>query len=142
MTPHIAKTIDLLVVDDKVADYQILAAEIREADFVWQQANDGHRALQVASGNKVRLWISNMQLPDMSGIELLQLIRAKRPAAAIYLVSDHYSADEERQARAAGAAGYLCKPADQTWFDLCQTTLARITVRAGPHARANPSGVT
>ena len=142
MSPPTLNHIDLLVVDSESKDYRKLSIEALEAELVWHHADDGHQALQIASGKHVSLWFSNMQLADMSGIELLRLIKSVRPAVPFYLVSNHYSADEERKARAAGAAGYLSKPADHTWFEICRTTLARIKVRAGPSRRVNASRVS
>ncbi len=132
MPPHIATEIDLLVVDSEAKDYHKLSKELDAADVPLVHANDGHHALCLASGKTVRLWISNMQLPDMSGIDLLKIVRAKRPMTPFYLVSNNYSVELERQARAAGAAGYLHKPADHTWFEICCSTLARLGARASP----------
>lgn len=141
MSPRIAKkNLDLLVVDSKAEDYRDLSNEVQDANLNWKHANDGHHALQLSSGKNIRLWFSNMQLPDMSGIELLEIVRAKRPATLFYLVSDEYSAEEERQARAAGAAGYLSKPADHTWLEICCSTLARMRARASPQSRKDALG--
>ncbi len=141
MSPRIAKKhIDLLVVDREAKDYRELSGEALDANLIWKHVHDGHQALHISSGKNVRLWISNMQLPDMSGIELLEIVRAKRPETPFYLVSDDYSAEQERLARAAGAAGYLSKPADHTWFEICRSTLARMRARASPVSAADLSG--
>lgn len=139
MSPHMPKHIDLLVVDSEVEDYRKITAEFAEADITLQLVTDGHHALQVASGKDVRLWISNMYLPDMSGIELLRITRVKRQSTPFYLVSNDYSPEEERKARAAGAAGYLTKPADSTWFEICRSTLVHLRARASPPPKEKPS---
>lgn len=117
--------LDLLIVDGNLKQYPRLTATAKEAGWEVAYAEDGHQALQLVSARPARLWVANLVLPDMSGIDLLRLIKAKRPSTPFYLVSDTYSAADELAARAAGAAGYLCKPVSLAWFELCRAALAR-----------------
>ncbi len=117
--------LDLLIVDGNLTQYPWLAAAAKEAGWEVAHAADGHQALQLVSAKPARLWVANLVLPDMSGIDLLRLIKAKRPTTPFYLVSDTYSAADELATRAAGAAGYLCKPVSLAWLELCRATLAR-----------------
>ncbi len=132
MIVNISECVDLMVVDAEEETYRPLLQALVAAGLNYQQAYDGHQALQIAAGSSARLWITNLHLPDMSGIELLQIVKATRPRTLFYLVSDQYSAQDEILARSTGAAGYLSKPANRNWLELCQTTLSRSSVRAGP----------
>jgi DNA-binding response OmpR family regulator len=122
---HTTQQLDLLVVDGNRMQYPTLVLAAKETGLEIAHAFDGHHALQVVATQPARLWIANMTLPDMTGIELLRLIKAKRPATPFYLVSDHYSAEEELAARAAGATGYLSKPVNLAWLELCRAALSR-----------------
>lgn len=125
MRLHATQQLDLLIVDDNRTQYPKLMKAAKEVGLDFAHAYDGHEALQLISLRPPRLWVVNMSLPDMTGIELLRLIKAKRPTTPFYLVSDSYSADDELAARAAGASGYLSKPVTLTWLELCRATLAR-----------------
>jgi CheY-like chemotaxis protein len=102
------EAVDILVVDPRVEHYHAFSAAMSELGISYQSARDGHQALQFAARKPGRIWLANLQLPDMTGIELLRLVRAKRPTTPFYLVSDFYSPEDERQARAAGAAEGCC----------------------------------
>ena len=52
----------------------------------------------------------------MTGLELMALVRERRPAAAFYLVGEVYSAQDEVAARLAGATVYACKPPARSWL--------------------------
>jgi CheY-like chemotaxis protein len=126
------EAVDILVVDPRVEHYHAFSAAMSELGISYQSARDGHQALQFAARKPGRIWLANLQLPDMTGIELLRLVRAKRPTTPFYLVSDFYSPEDERQARAAGAAGYFSKPVNLSWLEHCRGMLSRQAVRAGP----------
>lgn len=117
--------LDLLVVDDEDAHYASLVAIAKESGLHMSVAADGHSALQLASKRPPHVWMANLALADMSGVELLQLVRARRPATPFYLISNRYSADDELAARTAGATGFLCKPANASWLEFCRAALAR-----------------
>lgn len=120
--------LDLLVVDDG-SQYGSLVNAAKESGLHMSVAPDGHTALQLASKRPPRVWMANFALPDMSGVELLQVVRARRPAAPFYLISNRYSADDELSVRTAGATGYLCKPVNTTWLEFCRAALARQPAR-------------
>jgi DNA-binding response OmpR family regulator len=129
--------IDLIVVDDDQVSYQGFAAAVAEAGLQWIQAVDGHQALEITIAKPTKLWLANLRLPDMSGIELLNLVKAIRAGTPFYLLSDVYSVEDEKAARAAGAAGYFSKPVDTMWVDICAAALASQSVRASPQQPAH-----
>ncbi len=134
MRLHSTQQLDLLIVDGNRTQYPTLMKAAKEAGLEFSHAYDGHEALQLVSRRPPRLWVVNMSLPDMTGIELLRLIKAKRPTTPFYLVSDSYSAEDELAARASGATGYLSKPVTLTWLELCRATLARQAPTNAHHA--------
>jgi DNA-binding response OmpR family regulator len=121
--------LDLLVVDDD-SHYASLTAAAKESGLHVSVVADGHAALQLASKRPPRVWMANLALADMSGVELMHLIRARRPATPFYLISNRYSADDELTVRTAGATGYLCKPVNSTWLEFCRAALARQPAQA------------
>lgn len=80
----------------------------------------GGAALQFSSVEPIALWLINIHLPDMSGLELYRMLHTRHPTARFVLVGDVYRAEDERQTRTWGAAGYLCKPPQPWWLEPLQ----------------------
>ncbi|HEX6961043.1 MAG TPA: response regulator [Lacipirellula sp.] len=115
------------MVDLNVDDYQPLLASTPLRLFA-----TGDAALRVYEPHVPSLWMINVQLPDMSGIGLLTLIRARRRREIIYLIGDEYRLEDELAARSAGATAYMCKPVCTGWL-ACHTPRCRSpAIRAGP----------
>lgn len=100
----------ILVIDDEpsVADAIRLILE-----------DQGHRVLVTASGVRglslardggVRLVITDLRLPDLSGLELLRALRAERPRLPVVLITSYATPDLCEEARRAGAKAVLPKP--------------------------------
>lgn len=109
-------TLDVLIVDPKPGDYAQLAATLVEEPFVFRYLSTADEALRVLPGSGMALWLINTRLPDMSGFELYELLRARHDGAPIYLIGDEYTVQEELRSRACGAALYMCKPPDAAWL--------------------------
>jgi CheY-like chemotaxis protein len=58
------------------------------------------------------LILADINMPGMSGLELLQRIKAGFPHLIVFMITAYGDADNYRQAMQQGAAGYLTKPID------------------------------
>jgi DNA-binding response OmpR family regulator len=112
---------DLVVVDAKLQDYEPLLSELSTLELRVRLFATAEDALQITGARGAMLWLINVQLPDMSGIGLLALIRRRLPHSRIVIASDVYSADDELAARCAGATAYVCKPPSMAWLNAYQT---------------------
>ena len=83
----------------------------------WQFLACGRDALRLAQAQNVDLWVIHLVLPDMSGLELCELLKTRLSRPVIYLVGEHYCAEDERAARTRGAALFGCKPVEPWWFE-------------------------
>ena len=106
----------LVVVDAKPGDYEPLVAALGRDAVRVHLFSTGEDALRSAETRRVKVWMVNVWLPDMSGIGLLKFIRRRLRRSAVFLVGDVYSADDELAARTAGATAYVCKPPSVTWL--------------------------
>jgi DNA-binding response OmpR family regulator len=108
----------VVVVDPCPADYTLIAAKVgkRQRDTTWEFLASGREALRAARTRRVDLWIVNLSLPDISGLDLCRMLR-ERYAADLFVVADQYRAEDERAARVCGVSVFLCKPVDRHWFD-------------------------
>ena len=128
--------VSILAVDDEVdvADLfrQHFRREVRQGQYVLHFACSGEDALgQLAKGIEPRLIVilSDINMPGMDGLALLQEIKERRPDLPVIMVTAY--GDEERRQRASefGAAEFITKPVD---FEFLKAQLRQL---AGPSAR-------
>ena len=115
---------NVLVVDDS-APARLL---IRQAVVEWglrggrrievTEAADGFEALRLLPRRRFDLVLTDVNMPTLSGLELIRMIRARpeQLGLPIVAISTEREADDARRARQAGANGYLGKPFDPETF--------------------------
>jgi DNA-binding response OmpR family regulator len=118
----------VVVADTQLEDYGPLVVELSDRGVRVGLFSTGEEAQRAAGGNAATVWLVNLQLPDMSGIGLLKLVRRRLPRASVILVGDEYSADDELAARTAGATAYVCKPPSAAWLEAHQPRSAPRTI--------------
>ena len=106
----------LCVVDTRPSEAQAWESWAADQGLQVRYFASSGEALRFGRLHDVRQWVVNASLPGISGIELCQMLRQERRATAVYVLTDCYSAAEERAARIAGATMYLCRPPDRTWL--------------------------
>jgi two-component system cell cycle response regulator DivK len=126
----------ILIVEDNALNIKLfcdlLAAHGHEPEAV----TDSRIALDAVRNFRPDLVITDIQLPHVSGLELIQMIRSDKKLAAIPIMAvTAYSAqgDEER-IRAAGAQAYVTKPISVVRF---AQTVNEVLEAAGDSQRAN-----
>jgi CheY-like chemotaxis protein len=108
----------ILVVDDEpdVADLfrQQFRREIRSARFAMEFAQSAAEALEIAAARDPRLILilSDINMPGMSGLELLPRARRARPDVPVIMITAYGDADTRRKAIEGGASGLFTKPID------------------------------
>ena len=109
----------ILVVDDEpdVADLfrQQFRREIRSARFAMEFAQSAPEALKVVEtveDASLILILSDINMPGMSGLEMLPMVRAERPDVPVIMITAYGDAETRRKAIERGAMGLLTKPID------------------------------
>ncbi|MCE9547823.1 MAG: response regulator [Planctomycetia bacterium] len=110
------KSTTICVVDAAPGDYSSLCDAVPLHEGRMQFVPSGRAALRIDPKLDPDLWIINLRLPDMSGLDLYPMIRARFPDVPIYLVADEYSTSDEVLARSSGATMYFCKPLQGEWL--------------------------
>jgi CheY-like chemotaxis protein len=105
------------VVDPQAGDYRAVLDTPLGTELRWQFLSCGRDALRLSQAEEVDLWVVHLSLPDMSGLELCELLKTRLCRPVIYAVSDEYCAEDERAARARGASLFGCKPVQACWFE-------------------------
>ena len=109
----------ILVVDDEpdVADLfrQQFRRDVRANRFALDFALSGEEALgKVARADEADLILilSDINMPGMSGLEMLPKVRAERPDVPVIMITAYGDAETRRKAIERGAVGLLTKPID------------------------------
>ncbi len=101
-----------MIVDDSASIRQVLALTLKGAGFDVIDAVDGIDALKKLDGVKIHLLITDVNMPNMDGITLVQEVK-KLPAYKFtpMMMLTTEASDEKKQAgRAAGAKAWVVKP--------------------------------
>ena len=83
----------ILVVDDEQAVCETMAMILRSRGYVVHTANNGSDALRRLENMRLDLVISELDMPGMSGFELISAIRSCFPSMPIVAMSGAYTAD-------------------------------------------------
>lgn len=103
-------SLEVLIVDDEPAIRQVLAAHVGKAGYSVSQASNGITALERLSKGDVDVAICDIQMPDISGIELLRRARAAGIDTSFIMMTAYASVDTAIEAIKTGAADYMIKP--------------------------------
>ena len=101
----------VLVVEDDEKMRELMQNVLGEAGYSVEAVANGLRALSVLAENEPPdLVISDIEMPGMSGIDLLRTLKAIAPTLPVVLMSGLYETDLGLDALRSGAADYLYKP--------------------------------
>ena len=102
----------ILIVDDEKNYPLILGAVLEEEGFEILSANSGHEALEILESSDVDLVLTDMKMPLMDGIELLENIKELDPDLPVIMMTAHGTVDKAVEAMQKGAYSYILKPFD------------------------------
>jgi two-component system chemotaxis response regulator CheY len=105
-----AKTI--ITVDDAATMRKLIGFTLRGAGHEVLEAEDGMRALALLTSRDVDLVVTDINMPNMNGIELTRKLRAlpRHRSTPILVVTTESEMAVKTQAKAAGATGWIVKP--------------------------------
>jgi two-component system chemotaxis response regulator CheY len=112
--------LELLIVDDSAAIRKILLRVLQQTELPLGQvfeAADGLQALKILKEHRVGLVLSDINMPNMDGLELLRTLRASVEwrSLPVIMITTEGSASKVAEAVELGATSYVRKPftADQ-----------------------------
>jgi EAL domain-containing protein (putative c-di-GMP-specific phosphodiesterase class I) len=104
----------VLIVDDEPAIRRAVARVAESAGFQTLEAQDGREALAHLDAVEVDAIVSDIEMPVMGGIELLQTIAMQSSDVPVVLLTGHPTIQTATQAVSRGAFEYVLKPFDPT----------------------------
>jgi two-component system NtrC family sensor kinase len=105
----------ILVVDDSLQMREFLSKTVLEAEsYVVAIARNGQEGLESAVANKPALIITDLAMPEMDGLQMLEALRARGLSMPAILMTAEGSEDIAVRALRAGVMDYFVKPFDVT----------------------------
>jgi two-component system, NtrC family, response regulator PilR len=113
---------NLLIVDDELGMRQFLTHLFKRDGHVVRVAANGREAMALLRQQPADILISDVKMPDMSGIDLLRAARELRPEIEVIMMTAFANVDTAREAFLLGAFDFIQKPFDN---DLVKEIIAR-----------------
>ena len=123
-------TVSILVVDDEPDVVELFKRrfrrELRRGDYVMRFAASGEAALEALAQDlepAVMLILSDINMPGMSGIALLNETKRRWPTLPVAMITAYGDEESQRRAIEAGASDFLTKPLD---FDALKSKIGEM----------------
>lgn len=100
----------LLIIDDDDSLRRVMEFQLTQAGHQVEVAADGPAGLELFRSRQPALVISDVQMPTMSGYEVLETIKAERPETLVIMVTAFATVEKAVEAMKKGAHDYLTKP--------------------------------
>jgi putative two-component system response regulator len=108
------RTDKILVVDDEPSVGQVMCDFLEMGGYRSAFATSAEDALSKLSDEPFSLVLSDIQMPGMSGMDLLEIVKEKYPQTAVMIVTGLGDREIASRALRLGAYGYIIKPLDMT----------------------------
>ena len=102
----------IVTVDDSASVRQMVSLTLKDAGYNVIECCDGKDALSKISGTTVQMVVTDLNMPNMNGLDLILALRAKpefKFTPIVFLTTESQS-EKKQAAKAAGATGWIVKP--------------------------------
>jgi two-component system alkaline phosphatase synthesis response regulator PhoP len=100
---------NILIVDDEPAVTDLLAYNLRKANYRVQVASDGHQAVELAQKSQPDLILLDVMIPEMDGLDVCRELR-KTSTTPIIMITARGEEVDRIVGLELGADDYVCKP--------------------------------
>ena len=102
----------IMTADDSASMREMINFTLKNADYRVIEAVDGKDALQKIAGAEVHMLITDLNMPNLDGIELIRQVRAlpQFKYIPIIMLTTESTDDKKQAGKAAGASGWIVKP--------------------------------
>src|ERR1700730_10690340 len=102
--------LSLLIIDDNPGSLEMLSSALAQPDLEILTASDPEDGLDLVHSRHPQIVLTDLIMPHMSGMEVLDRIMEFDPATEVILMTAHYSTESAVEAIKKGASDYLNKP--------------------------------
>ena len=106
----------LVIVDPRLDDYRELVEPARKHLLRLTLTTTGSNALRLVPSFADAMWLLNPQLPDMNGLDLLEMLHSVQSSLRAVVVDNQYDSQREQWALELRAVQYVCKPLHLSWL--------------------------
>lgn len=101
-----------LTVDDSKTMRDMVSFTLKNVGYSVLEAEDGAKAMQVIDGNKIDVIITDLNMPNMNGLDLIRSVRKNSSYATtpILMLTTEGDATKKVEGKEAGATGWIVKP--------------------------------
>jgi two-component system, NtrC family, response regulator AtoC len=100
----------ILVVDDEKLVRDFIVETLKRKNYDVEAAENGQKALGLLKDRSFDLVITDMKMPDLTGIDLLKKIKETAPETLVIIITAYGSVENAVEAMRLGAFNYLIKP--------------------------------
>lgn len=100
----------VLLVEDHADTLRLMSRLLRRQGYSVHEATNCAEALALAERERCNVLISDVELPDCTGLELMRELRARDSGIRGVAVSGHTGPERVREAKAAGFERHVAKP--------------------------------
>ena len=106
----------LLVIDDDPGLSEVIELLLEREGYAVHRTSTVKRGVELAATGEFELVVTDLRLPDATGLEAIAAIRAGRPELPIIMITSYSSMESAIAALRAGAADYIIKPFNNDEF--------------------------
>ncbi|MBN2568543.1 MAG: sigma-54-dependent Fis family transcriptional regulator [Deltaproteobacteria bacterium] len=103
----------ILIVDDELNMLLVLETMLRKEGYEVVTASDGLEALEIMENEDVAVVVTDLKMPKLDGLELLERIVTEYPAIPVIIITAHGTITTAVKALKQGAFDYITKPFEQ-----------------------------
>jgi two-component system, chemotaxis family, chemotaxis protein CheY len=102
----------ILAVDDSKTMREMVSFTLKNAGYELIEAEDGKHAISVLAGQKIDLVITDLNMPNMNGFDLIRNLRSNPlyKFTPILMLTTEADGAKKEEGKAAGATGWIVKP--------------------------------
>ncbi|ORE86096.1 response regulator GlrR [Oceanococcus atlanticus] len=126
----------ILLVDDDEKLRRVLSMRLESLGYAVDAVASGEQALDALNNLEPALVLTDLRMPGLDGIELLERIQVLRPGLPVILITAHGDIPDAVRATQAGAVDFLSKPVDPQQLEESLARHARQTTTATNEAWA------
>jgi two-component system chemotaxis response regulator CheY len=102
----------IMTADDSASIRQMVRFTLNQAGYEVVESTDGQDALKRLNGTPVHMLLTDLNMPNTDGIELIRQVRAlpRFKFIPIIMLTTESQASKKQEGKAAGATGWIVKP--------------------------------